>query len=177
MSKDLPTSSVREPLINGEQRVTESHISTNIKKEALILGVLLLNGFLLPSYLSLSYMSLTMTLMIMFQKSETSSIVANVKKWVSLIMCLISTVVLVVGIYYLVSIPVDVKKNLTEDQIRFYISIGISFSQDKSKVDTFMTFFPKLVSIVLAYTLANIYRQNQEDPVQRFCHLTLDLKS
>lgn len=177
MSKDLPTSAGRETLLTGENKLHQSHISTNIKKEAVILGVLLFNGFLLPSYLSLSYMTFSMTLMIMFSKSETSPIVAKIKKWVSLLMLLVSAVALAVSFYYLISIPVDVKKNLTPDQIRFYISIGISFNQDQSAVNTFVTFLPKIVSMILAYNLVNIYKQNQEDKQQRVCHLTLDLKS
>jgi len=92
-------------------------------------------------------------------------------------MLFFSFITLAVDIYYILGLPINLKDKLSEDQIRYYMKVGISFTADKGDVDTFLTFLPKVISIVLATLLINIYTENQKNPEASKCHITTKNKA
>jgi hypothetical protein len=148
-----------------------TRISPNVKKEALILGVLLLNGFLLPSYLSLTYMSATLLLMLIFLKlDKKKSFIPDFKKYVSITMLAFSVLTLLVDLYFLMRLPYDISGKSAEEK-RWLRTIGISLKNGGKEVDTLLTFLPKLISIAFASQLIGLYSKEPTE-VEGKCELT-----
>lgn len=153
-------------------------MSPQDKIEAAILGVLLLNVFLLPSYLSLTYMVTTLLLLLIFSFLEKKGQDRRaVKKYVSLLMLFVSLLAFGVDLYYLVRIPYDVRSKYNDDDIRFFQGIGISFNAGKTKVNTLLTFLPKVVSILMTSVLIKIYSSPAPEAEARGSTLTLQTSS
>lgn len=88
-------------------------------------------------------------------------------------MTAISVLILIVNMRYLAIMPYDIKKYYDSEDIRFFKSIGISFSDDDSTVDTFFTILPKFISIGFSAWLANVYFDSRSNEAQQKCTLTI----
>lgn len=143
--------SVKEALLSLKQNIDKnnSYISPNIKKEAALLCILLLTGFLLPSYLSLTYLTATLVLLLIFLRLERGKSIFRLKKLISMCMLAFSVITIIVELYYLIRMPYDLS-GYSKSDIRYFKVIGISFNEDTTAVDTFMTFLPKVIAIIFA---------------------------
>lgn len=64
-------------------------------------------------------------------------------------MLLLSLVSIGLSVWYLANAPILIREKYDKEEIRNLQGIGISFNDDKTRVQTVLTFIPKIAQIIL----------------------------